>query len=62
MKIYLADGTVASWTQGSHYGKILSNAQGTQELDLFSFAWEKNEPTQLDFTNALTQYLGYMED
>ena len=26
-------------------------------VDCFTFAWEKNNPTQLDFTNALERWL-----
>lgn len=52
MKI-IKHGTVITWT-GGHYA-YLNNGE------LFSFAWEKNRPTQLDFTEAAHNYLDYVD-
>ena len=40
---------------GAHYGRVF--ALDGFEVDVFSFAWEKDEPTQLDFTTALERWL-----
>lgn len=43
------------WIKGSHTANVLSNTG--EALDVFTFAWEKNRPTMLDFTTALEGYL-----
>ena len=40
--------------EGGHYAHI-KNATGG--IEVFSFAWEKNKPTQLDFTEALENWI-----
>ena len=40
---------------GSHYGNVFTH--DGKEVDAFSFAWEKDKPTELDFTEAAQQYL-----
>jgi len=40
--------------EGTHYAYVRF-PDGFQ--DLFSFAWEKNKPTQLDFTEALEGWI-----
>jgi hypothetical protein len=47
------------WHKGSHYAHILTNTGETE--DLFSFAWEKNRTSMLDFTQALHSFLVYSE-
>lgn len=43
-----------SWRQGSHTANVY---HGFKEIDCYTFAWEKNETSMLDFTNALESYL-----
>ena len=47
------------WVKGTHTAGVCS---GTGEVDVFTFAWEKNEPSQLDFTSALQNYLEYANE
>lgn len=42
------------WIKGGHYANVW---QGGTEVDVFSFAWEKNHTSMLDFTSALQSYL-----
>ena len=44
-----------NWQKGSHYAHVVG-AYG-KEIDVFSFAWEKDRPSMLDFTTALVSYL-----
>lgn len=46
------------WRKGSHTVNIY---QGVQEIDCYTFAWEKNTTTMLDFTTALLSHLQYQE-
>ena len=39
---------------GGHYGRV-NLPDGSR--DYFSFDWEKNRPTALDFTTAVVSYL-----
>lgn len=45
------------WHKGSHYAHILTST-GKFE-DGFSFAFEKNTTSMLDFTESLHNYLSY---
>jgi hypothetical protein len=47
------------WHKGSHYADIF-DAQGKVQ-DPFSFGWEKNTTSMLDFTKSLHNYLSYAE-
>ena len=48
--------SIIEWN-GGHYGNV-TFADGS--MDAFSFAWEKNRPTALDFTTTAARYLeGY---
>ena len=49
------------WRKGSHYANIYEGWTSTNPTDCFSFAWEKNTTTQLDFTSALQSHIEYME-
>ena len=52
--------TVIRWN-GGHYGNIFDKRGN--EIDVFSFAWEKNSPTALDFLEGARHYLAYsLED
>lgn len=47
-------GVVHRWNKGSHTVNIY---YGNKEVDCYTFAWEKNNPSMLDFTTALQSYL-----
>ena len=49
-----ATGVWHKWVKGSHYVNVW---QGGTEIDVYSFAWEKNRPQMLDFTTSLLRYL-----
>lgn len=42
------------WVKGSHYAGIWNEGI---EIDCYTFAWEKNRASMLDFTTALVSYL-----
>jgi hypothetical protein len=48
------------WQKGTHYAHVLTNTGAIE--DLFSFAWEKNRTSMLDFTTALQNHLDYLEE
>ena len=50
------------WQKGSHYANIYEGWNSPNPIDCFSFAWEKNRTTQLDFTSALQTHIEYMEE
>ena len=45
------------WFKGSHYANIYDGWNSPNPVDCFSFAFEKNRTTQLDFTTSLQTYL-----
>lgn len=55
MRINLDNGNIVLWDEGAHYAHIINEQD--LELDVFSFAWEKDKATELDFTNALQRWL-----
>ena len=42
------------WTKGSHTVNVW---QGGTEIDCYTFAWEKDRTSMLDFTTSLQSYL-----
>lgn len=50
------------WLKGSHTANIYQGWKSRNPIDCFTFAFEKNRTTQLDFTSALQTHLEYMED
>ena len=50
-------GETIEWLKGSHYAYCYNG--GGLGVDLFSFAWEKNTPTMLDFTQAAQNFIEY---
>ena len=42
------------WTPGSHYGRVFT---GSVEVDVFSFAWEKDKADQIDFLDAMRRWM-----
>jgi len=58
MIVNLPNGFSIKWN-GSHTANVYS-PEGI-EVDCFSFSYEKNRVSQLDFTSALESYLDYFE-
>lgn len=42
------------WIKGSHTVNVYN---GNGNIDCYTFAWEKDRPSMLDFTTALASYL-----
>ena len=49
-----ATGVWHKWDKGSHTVNVW---QGGTEVDCYTFAWEKDRASMLDFTTALATYL-----
>ena len=51
--------SVIEWN-GGHYGNVIL----PHGYDVFSFAWEKNRPTAMDFIDSAIVYLdeGWMQE
>lgn len=50
---------VVRWTKGSHTANVFGEGG---EFDCFTFAWEKNTPSQLDFTTALQSWMEHINE
>ena len=50
------------WLKGSHTANVYQGWKSTNAIDCFTFAWEKNLTSQLDFTTALQSHIEYMEE
>ena len=61
MTAHLPNDIGVVWHKGSHYANIYEGWNSTNPIDCFSFAWEKNLTSQLDFTSALQSHIEYME-
>jgi len=48
------------WDGRAHYAYCFD--EFGHMIDMFSFAWEKNIPSQLDFTDAANNFFGYLEE
>jgi hypothetical protein len=53
----LETGSLIKWVKGSHTANVYSQ-QDT--VDCFTFGWEDNTTSQLDFTEALESYLEWL--
>lgn len=49
------------WLKGSHTANVYQGYNSPNAIDCFTFAFEKNRTSQLDFTTALQTHLEYME-
>ena len=49
------------WLKGSHTANVYQGWNSTNPIDCFTFAFEKNRTSQLDFTSALQSHIEYME-
>lgn len=47
------------WHKGSHTANVFD---GRGNIDCFTFAWQKDKASMLDFTTALHSYLVFTED
>lgn len=45
---------VIEWVKGTHTANVYLDNDGR---DVFTFAWEKNKPSMLDFTSALQTWM-----
>jgi hypothetical protein len=45
------------WAKGSHYANVYQGCDSPNNIDCFSFAFEKNKTSMLDFTESLAVYL-----
>jgi hypothetical protein len=50
------------WLKGSHTANVYQGWKSTNPIDCFTFAFEKNRTSMLDFTTALQSHIEYMED
>ena len=50
-------GEHVEWVKGTHTAYVHSGSG--RIVDAFSFSWEKNSPTMLDFTESLHTWLDY---
>lgn len=50
----LPHGEWHKWEKGGHFVNVW---RGGTEIDVYSFAWDKDRPTMLDFTESLQRYL-----
>jgi hypothetical protein len=56
MQINTNDMTIV-WN-GGHTANVWKNGR---EIDVFTFSWEQNDPTAIDFVDAAIIHLSYME-
>lgn len=49
------------WAKGSHYANVYDGWNSVNNVDCFSFAFEKNKTSMLDFTKALESWANYVE-
>lgn len=49
------------WLKGSHTANVYDGWNSTNPIDCFTFAFEKNRTSMLDFTSALQSHIEYME-
>ena len=61
MTAHLSNDIGVVWFKGSHYANIYDGWYSPNPVYCFSFAWEKNLASMLDFTTALQTHIEYME-
>ena len=49
------------WFKGSHYANVYDGWGSVNNVDCFSFSFEKNETSMLDFTTALESWMNYVD-
>jgi hypothetical protein len=49
------------WQKGSHTANVYDGWSSTNNVDCFSFSYEKDETSMLDFTTALESWASYVE-
>jgi hypothetical protein len=62
MTAHLPNDIGVVWLKGSHTANVYQGWKSTNPIDCFTFAFEKNRTTQLDFTSALQTHIEYMEE
>ncbi len=53
----ITDSLGVVWYKGSHYANVYEGFTSTNPIDCFSFAWEKDRTSMLDFTSALERFV-----
>ena len=57
----ITDEYIVKWIKGTHTAEVWPKDNGFA-FDVFTFAWEKNNPSMLDFTTSLQNYLEYVDE
>lgn len=57
MTAHLDNDVGVVWFKGSHHANIYDGWDSPNAVDCFSFAWEKNKTSMLDFTESLAVWL-----
>ena len=57
MVAHLPNDVGVVWEKGSHYANVYDGWKSVNNVDCFSFAFEKNKTSMLDFTESLAVYL-----
>lgn len=60
MSAYLPRQTRVDWLKGSHTANVY-RAHDAWAYDTFTFAFEKNRTSMLDFTTALESWMKYVD-
>lgn len=60
MSAYLPRQTRVDWVKGSHTANVYMGHDAYAH-DVFTFAWEKNRASMLDFTTALESWMNYVD-
>lgn len=58
MIVTLDDGYSIFWWHGTHTANVFLDGVN---VDCFTFAWHKNDTSQLDFTKALVSFLRFWD-
>jgi len=58
ISVTLNDDEVIAWELGTHTANVFLDGQ---EIDCFTFAWDKNETSKLDFYLALDFFLDHRQ-
>ena len=56
MTAHLENDIGVVWFKGSNYANVYDGWNSPNPVDCFSFAFEKNKTTMLDFTESLAVY------
>jgi len=57
----VTDDLIIKWRKGTHTAEVFAKGDPLA-YDVFTFAFEKNETSMLDFTTSLQNYLEYANE